>query len=115
MSKVSPITSDNSLVSIGSWVAFDMEWEPETSRNTLEVSKDGMRPREIYDKLGSEGITGEDLKKQRSNILVENNLKSEYITRNENTGRVKMTYFLYLYFLLCLSICLQTILLSNRS
>jgi hypothetical protein len=63
-------------------------WE---SRNTLEVSKDGMRPREIYDKLGSEGITGENLKNQRSNILVQNNLKCGHITRNESTGKVKMT------------------------
>jgi hypothetical protein len=28
LNKLSPITSDDSLVSIGSWVAFDIEWEP---------------------------------------------------------------------------------------
>ena len=28
LNQASPVTSHNILVSIGSWVAFDMEWEP---------------------------------------------------------------------------------------
>jgi hypothetical protein len=36
LNKVSPITSDNSLVSIGSWVAFDMEWESDSAPITQE-------------------------------------------------------------------------------
>ncbi|MFZ0510993.1 MAG: hypothetical protein WAM14_05260 [Candidatus Nitrosopolaris sp.] len=50
-----------------------------------------MTPRDIYDRLGMEAVTGEDLKNPRVERLVTNNLKSHYITLNGSTGRVKMT------------------------
>ena len=36
MNKVSPTTSNNSLLASRSWVAFDMEWEPESASITQE-------------------------------------------------------------------------------
>jgi hypothetical protein len=52
---------------------------------------DGMMPRDIYNRLGLEAVTGKDAIAQKVQWLVNSCLQSGYIEPVGNTGRIKMT------------------------